>query len=131
MNFGRRNKVRPEFNMASMTDVVFLLLIFFMIASTLAKYMDTVDINLPNASGKSENRKTVSVSITKDLAYFVDGRKIRERNLQREITGAVSDMAEPTVILRSDKSVPVENVVKVMDIANKNRIKVILAVKPK
>ena len=131
MNFGRRNKVRPEFNMASMTDVVFLLLIFFMIASTLAKYMDTVDINLPSAGGKSENRKTVSVSITKDLAYFVDGRKVRERNLTREITGAVAQLSEPTVILRSDKSVPVDNVVKVMDIANKNRIKVILAVKPK
>ncbi|MFD0862822.1 ExbD/TolR family protein [Sungkyunkwania multivorans] len=131
MNIRGRNRVTPEFNMASMTDVVFLLLIFFMIASTLAKYMDTVDINLPNASGKSENRKTVSVSISKDLVYFLDGKKVTERSLERRIKEALSGQDKPTLVLRADKTVPVDNVVKVMDIANKNRIKVILAVKPK
>ncbi len=130
MNLRGRNKVTPEFNMSSMTDVVFLLLIFFMIASTLAKYMDTVDITLPNASGKSENRKTVSVSITKDLAYYVDGKKVSEGRLQGEILNSLSGQDKPSIILRADKSVPVDNVVKVMDIGNKNRIKVILAVKP-
>ncbi len=116
--------------MSSMTDVVFLLLIFFMIASTLAKYMETVDIVLPNATGKSENRKTVSVSIAKNLDHYVDSRKVSLGNLEREMLNALSGQQRPTIILRAEKSVPIDKVVNVMDIANKNRIKVVLAVKP-
>ena len=64
MNLRGRNKISPEFNMSSMTDVVFLLLIFFMIASTLAKQLNTIKVKLPEAEGKSENRNTVAVTIT-------------------------------------------------------------------
>ena len=63
MNLKGRNKITPEFSMSSMTDIVFLLLIFFMIASTLAKNLDTIDIKLPQAKGKTENRSTIAVTI--------------------------------------------------------------------
>ena len=63
MNLKGRNKITPEFSMSSMTDIVFLLLIFFMIASTLAKELNTIDIKLPEAKGKTENRNTVYVTI--------------------------------------------------------------------
>ena len=65
MNLKGRNKITPEFNMSSMTDIVFLLLIFFMIASTLAKNLETIDVKLPQAKGKTENRNTVSLTINK------------------------------------------------------------------
>lgn len=129
MNIRGRNKVTPEFNMSSMTDIVFLLLIFFMIASTLVT-TSAIDILLPNANGKTENKKSVAVSITKDLRYYIDQKLVGESMLEGELLNALSSQEKPTVVLRAEKSVPVDNVVKVMDIANRNQIKVILAVKP-
>ena len=129
MNIRGRNKVTPEFNMSSMTDIVFLLLIFFMIASTLVS-TSAIDIILPKASGKTENKKSIAVSIKQDLTYYIDERRVGESVLENELVAALSNEEKPTVILRAEKSVPVENVVKVMDIANRNKFKVILAVKP-
>ena len=130
MNFRGRNKVTPEFNMSSMTDIVFLLLIFFMIASTLVT-TNAIDILLPKASGKTENKKSVAVSIKKDLTYYIDQKRVGVSVLENELLAALSSEEKPTIVLRAEKSVPVENVVKVMDIANRNKFKVILAVKPK
>jgi len=129
MNIRGRNKITPDFNMSSMTDIVFLLLIFFMIASTLVT-TSAIDILLPKASGKTENKKSVSVSITKDLRYYIDEKLVGESLLENELLAALSDKTKPTIVLRAEKSVPVDNVVKVMDIANRNKFKVILAVKP-
>jgi len=130
MNIRGRNKVTPEFNMSSMTDIVFLLLIFFMIASTLVS-TNAIDIVLPKASGKTENKKSVAVSIKKDLTYYIDQKRVGVSVLENELLAALSSQEKPTIVLRAEKSVPVENVVKVMDIANRNKFKVILAVKPK
>jgi biopolymer transport protein ExbD len=129
MNFRGRNKVTPEFNMSSMTDIVFLLLIFFMIASTLVS-TSAIDILLPKASGKTENKKSVAVSIKADLTYYIDQKRVGESVLENELLTVLSSQDKPTIVLRAEKSVPVENVVKVMDIANRNKFKVILAVKP-
>lgn len=129
MNFRGRNKVTPEFNMSSMTDIVFLLLIFFMIASTLVS-TNAIDIVLPKASGKTENKKSVAVSIKKNLTYYIDQKRVGVSVLENELLAALSKEDKPTIVLRAEKSVPVENVVKVMDIANRNKFKVILAVKP-
>ncbi|MFS4482234.1 ExbD/TolR family protein [Hyunsoonleella sp. 2307UL5-6] len=129
MNIRGRNKVTPEFNMSSMTDIVFLLLIFFMIASTLVT-TNAIDILLPKASGKTENKKSVAVSIKKDLTYYIDQKRVGVSILENELLAVLSKKDKPTIVLRAEKSVPVENVVKVMDIANRNKFKVILAVKP-
>ncbi|MBJ6369769.1 ExbD/TolR family protein [Snuella sedimenti] len=129
MNFRGRNKVTPEFNMSSMTDIVFLLLIFFMLASTLVT-TNAIDILLPKASGKTENKKSVAVSIKKDLTYYIDQKRVGESVLENELLAALTNQTKPTIVLRAEKSVPVENVVKVMDIANRNKFKVILAVRP-
>jgi biopolymer transport protein ExbD len=129
MNIRGRNKVSPEFNMSSMTDIVFLLLIFFMIASTLVS-TNAIDILLPKASGKTENKKSIAVSIKADLTYYIDQKRVGESVLENELLAALSTEEKPTIVLRAEKSVPVENVVKVMDIANRNKFKVILAVKP-
>jgi biopolymer transport protein ExbD len=129
MNIRGRNKITPEFNMSSMTDIVFLLLIFFMIASTLVT-TNAIDILLPKASGKTENKKSVSVSIQKDLSFYIDQSKIEIQNLETELLQLLQQEAEPTLVLRAEKSVPVDYVVKVMDIANRNKFKIILAVNP-
>ena len=129
MNIRGRNKVTPEFNMSSMTDIVFLLLIFFMLASTLVT-TNAIDILLPKASGKTENKKSVAVSIKKDLTYFIDQKQVKTNQLEANLIKILQQEKIPTIVLHAEKSVPVENVVKVMDIANRNKFKVILAVKP-
>lgn len=129
MKIRGRNKVTPEFNMSSMTDIVFLLLIFFMIASTLVT-TNAIDIILPKASGKTENKKSVAVSINESLTYFIDQKVVGESMLETELIAALANQEEPTIVLRAEKTVAVEHVVKVMDIANRNKFKVILAVQP-
>lgn len=129
MNLKGRNKITPEFSMASMTDIVFLLLIFFMLASTLVT-TNAIDILLPKGSGKTENKKSVAVSIKADLTYYIDDKRVGESVLENELLAAIAKEDKPTVVLRAEKSVPIENVVLVMDIANRNKFKVILAVKP-
>jgi biopolymer transport protein ExbD len=130
MDIRGRNKINPNFNMSSMTDIVFLLLIFFMITSTLVT-TSALDILLPKASGKTENRKSVSVSITKKLVYYIDNKKIRESRLEQDLLSKLAGKEAPTIVLRAEEGVPIEKAVKVMDIANRNRFKVILAVRPK
>ena len=85
MNLRGRNKISPEFNMSSMTDVVFLLLIFFMIASTLAKQLNTIKVKLPEAEGKSENRNAVAVTITNSKKFFIDSNITPKSNLEDKI----------------------------------------------
>ena len=129
MGLESKHKVNAAFSMSSMTDIVFLLLIFFMLASTLVT-VNAIDIILPKASGKTENKKSVSVSIKRDLSYYIDQKRVGESVLESELIAMLSAEAKPTIVLRAEKSVPIDNVVKVMDIANRNKFKVILAVKP-
>ena len=129
MNLRGRNKITQEFNMSSMTDIVFLLLIFFMIASTLVT-TNAIDILLPTASGKTENKKSTSISIQKDLVFYIDQKEVEVQNLESELLKLLQNEMAPTLVLRAEKSVPVDYVVKVMDIANRNKFKIILAVNP-
>ena len=131
MDFKTNNKITPNFNMSSMTDVVFLLLIFFMIASTLAKNLNTIDVKLPQAKGKSENRDNVSVSIDSKNRFYINGENVRKIDVKDKLITKFSKTNKRVVILRSDNNVPIREVVYLMDIANKNSIKVVLAVKEK
>ncbi|MEK9602854.1 MAG: biopolymer transporter ExbD [Flavobacteriaceae bacterium] len=128
MNLKGRNKITPEFNMSSMTDIVFLLLIFFMIASTLAKNLDTIDVKLPQAKGKTENRNTVSLTINNRSQFFLDSKQISKSNIERELIAKLKGSNTPTIVLRAEEKVPIDQVVYVMNIANQNSIKVVLAV---
>ena len=128
MNLRGRNKVDPTFSMSSMTDIVFLLLIFFMLTSTLVT-VSAIDVLLPKAGGKTENNTSVSVSITSNSEFYVDKTKVLPSNLEQEIVQRVGAEKKKTVVIRGDKNVPYQQVMKVIDIANKNKLKMILAVK--
>lgn len=128
MNLRGRNKITPEFNMSSMTDIVFLLLIFFMIASTLVS-AEAIDLLLPNSTSKTTQTKNVSVSVNKDLQYFVDLKQVNKDQLEAEVLNKVSNSDAPTITIRSDQDVELKHVVFIMDIANRNKIKSTLAVK--
>lgn len=128
MKLKGRNQIRPEFNMSSMTDVVFLLLIFFMIASTLAKQLNTIDVKLPQAEGKTENRNTVAVTITNSNQFYLNADRVNKRNLEKNLIDVLKTMKTRSIVLRTEKKVAVEQVVYVMNLANKNGVKVVLAV---
>jgi biopolymer transport protein ExbD len=130
MNLRGRNKVNPTFNMSSMTDIVFLLLIFFMITSTLVT-VSAIDVLLPNASGKTENAKSLGVTITNTSLFYIDKTKVSAANLESEILRKIGADKQKTIVIRGDKEVPYKNVMKVIDIANRNKLKMILAVKGK
>ena len=130
MNLRGRNKVDPSFNMSSMTDIVFLLLIFFMLTSTLVT-VSAIDVLLPKAGGKTENSKSVAVTITNKSLFYIDKTKVSSSKLESEILRKVGTDKKKTIVIRGDKDVPYKNVMKVIDIANKNKLKMILAVKGK
>ena len=128
MKLKGRNQIRPEFNMSSMTDVVFLLLIFFMIASTLAKQLNTIDVKLPQAEGKTENRNTVAVTITNSNQFYLNADRVNKRNLEKNLIDVLKTMKTRSIVVRTEKKVAIEQVVYVMNLANKNGVKVVLAV---
>ncbi len=129
MNLRGRNKVSPEFSMSSMTDIVFLLLVFFLLTSP-AITPDALDLILPKAKGKTSNKQNLSVSITKDLDFYVNKERVTEDNLEAFIQSELSGVEEPVIILRAEEGVPIEEAVSVMDIANRNKYKIVLAVRP-
>ncbi len=131
MNLRGRNRVTAEFNMSSMTDIVFLLLIFFMIASTTIVSTNALDLVLPKSSGSSDEVKNVSVSVNKNQEYFIDTKKVDEAALENELKKLLNGQESPAVMLHIEQGVPIERAVSVMDIAYRNNFKVVLAVDPK
>ena len=116
--------------MSSMTDIVFLLLIFFMLTSTLVT-TDALDLTLPKAKGKSTEKQIVSVSVTNDLRYYIDKTPIRKNQVEFKLQELLSNQKSPRVAIRAEHKVPFENVVEIMDIASRNKYKVIVAVRSK
>lgn len=127
MKLKSRNKVSPEFSMSSMTDVVFLLLVFFMLTSNVP---NALDVSLPQAKGKSTNKQQVTVTIDGALRYYVNDQEINGEYLDIELRKALKDQAEPTILLRAEENIAIREAVRVMEIANENKYKVILAVRP-
>ncbi|MDC3258247.1 biopolymer transporter ExbD [Flavobacteriales bacterium] len=123
-----RNKVSANFNMSSMTDIVFLLLIFFMLTSTLVS-PNALKLLLPNSKAKTLEKQTISISITKDIEYYVNENQVSLNSLEQELSILLEKDKEPGIILHTDKTVAIEHVVKVMDIAYRNKYKIVLATK--
>ncbi|MNF24662.1 biopolymer transport protein ExbD [compost metagenome] len=130
MNLRGRNKVSADFNMSSMTDIVFLLLIFFMLTSTMVT-TNALDLVLPKAKGKTDSNKNIAVSINKKLEFFIDKEPVSETELESKLLSSFSADKTKAIILRAEEGVPIEKAVNVLDIANRNQIKVVLAVRPK
>lgn len=117
-----------------MTDIVFLLLIFFMVTSTLIA-PNALKLLLPQSNSQTQaNKPITTVSISSDLKYAVETQVIAfeqlESYLQKKVGPSVSYTEPPTISLHADKSVAVEHVVKVMNIAKRNKYKLILATAP-
>jgi biopolymer transport protein ExbD len=129
MNLQSRNKVDPSFSMASMTDLIFLLLIFFMLTSSFVT-PSGLPVNLPSSVASNIEVQKVSVTITKDLRYFVNEKQVTRGSLMAELKSKLS-APEGVVVLHIDKSVATEELVHVAGIATSLKAKVSIATKPK
>lgn len=124
-----RNRVLCDLTVASMADIIFLLLIFFMLTSTLVS-PNVLKLFLPSSTSKTFAKQTTSVSITKDIEYFVDKEKVSLEYLPLKLQDVLRGQELPTIVLNVEKSVAIEHVVNVMDIANKLKYKMVLATNP-
>jgi len=125
-----RNKVSAAFSMSSMTDIVFLLLIFFMLTSTLVT-TNALDLVLPNSTAQTVKKQRVSVSINENLEYFIDKELVELKYIEAELIEKLAGQEDQVVVLRVDKAVAIEHAVAVMDIAYRNKFKIVLATQQK
>jgi biopolymer transport protein ExbD len=134
MALKRRNKVSAAFSMSSMTDIVFLLLIFFMVTSTLIA-PNALKLLLPQSNNQTTAKAITTVSITADMKYYINDDGALKRVKFNEIEpflqnkfGVGND--DIYIALHADKKVPWEEVVKIMNIARRNKYKMIAATSP-
>jgi biopolymer transport protein ExbD len=133
MALRKRNKVQSGFSMASMTDLVFLLLIFFMITSTVVS-PNALKLLLPQSSNQTNAKPLTTISITKELAYYVNnnGKSVQVNFAEIEpfLQKTLGNQPEMYISLHAEQSVPIGEVVKLMNIAKRNNYKMILATSP-
>lgn len=132
-----RNKRSTDFSMASMSDLVFLLLIFFMLTSTLVA-PNAIKLLLPSSNSRTiEQPPKVIVSINENLEYFLQGIQINEASLEAGLLEKLTGQESMSIRLEADKNIPVQYVVNVIDIVNNvnqrfgTKHKVIMATSPK
>jgi biopolymer transport protein ExbD len=130
MALDSKNKVGVTFSNAGMSDIVFLLLLFFMLTSTLVQ-PTALKVLLPKGTTQSNARPMTTVSITKDHQYYIEDQPIDLENLEAALQAKVGANPEIYISVHADRNVPLEYVVNVMNIAAKNQYKLILATTPK
>lgn len=132
MALKRRSKVNPNFSMSSMTDIVFLLLIFFMVTSTLIA-PNALKLLLPKSSHQTSANAITTISITEDLNYYVESTQVPFEDIEGILQNKFQSdgIQEPTISLHCDQNIPVHAMVRVMNIAKDNKWKLILATQAK
>ena len=135
MALKRKSKISAEFSMASMTDMIFLLLIFFMLTSTVV-IPNAIKVLLPQSAQQTSAKPLTRVTINADLQYFVAYGNQREQRVSfDEITPFLKDCytREPDiyVALYADESIPYKEVIRMLDMANRNNFKMLLVTRPR
>jgi biopolymer transport protein ExbD len=129
MNLRGKKKFHAEVSTSSLSDIMFFLMLFFLITSTMIS-PSVVKLTLPNAKyHQTVNKTEVAIAITKDIKYYVNNDLVTLDAMEAKLREKVKDPTSTTVVLRCDNSVPVQNLIDVMQIGNKMKIKMILATK--
>lgn len=127
MELKRRNRVNAEFSMASMTDIIFLLLIFFMITSS-AISQSAIDVKLPKADATNVSAQDPStVTINPEGKYFVNDKEVPKEQLENVLVNALKDEANPTFTIRADENTRHKDVVFVIGIAETHKFNLAIA----
>ena len=129
MNFGRRNKVHVEPAMSALSDIIFMLLIFFIIASTLA--VNGEQVNLPKTSTGTPTQSTVTVTITSDLRYLVNNTEVAKDEVELKLLAILNNAADKKVVLKMDRDVPTGETIELFAVLKQNGWNPFIATKPK
>lgn len=129
MKLRTKNKFRAEISTSSLSDIMFFLMLFFLIASTLVS-PSVIKLTLPSSKYHQTVRKTeISITISKDLRYYLNKDLVNFANLEQALQKKITDPNNVTVVIRCDNTIPVQELVNVLQIGNKLKIKMILATK--
>jgi len=131
MGLKKRNKVSAEFSMSSLTDIIFLLLIFFMLTSNFVRIQP---FDLPESDSKAVAATNVVVAIENNGNHTLNNKtispKVLERGLRQELR-KIEDKAHTTITIVAEVGTPFDHVVNVMNMANRLKVKAIIATQPK
>ncbi|MFI5218712.1 MAG: ExbD/TolR family protein [Bacteroidia bacterium] len=127
MNLRPRRRQATEVYTASLNDIMFFLLLFFLITSTLAT-PNVLKLILPSSKTSSQSIKhPMVISVTGDLHYAVNNIPVPVEQLEATIRNVMGSQTDPTALLKVDKSVQVQSLVEILDIGNRNKIKMVMA----
>ena len=131
MNIKRKRHFKAEVSTSSLNDIMFFLLLFFLIVSSLAN-PNVIKLLLPNSkSAQNLNKQQISISITKDKKFFIDNRQITFSEIEPLLKSRIGSLQEPTVILRLENSLSVQDLVDVLEIGNRLQVKMLMATNKK
>ncbi len=131
MNIRRKRHFKAEVSTSSLNDIMFFLLLFFLIVSSLAN-PNVIKLLLPNSkSAQDLNKQQISISITKDKKYFIDNRQIGFNDIEPLLKSRIGSLQEPTVILRLENTLTVQDLVDVLEIGNRLKVKMLMATNKK
>jgi biopolymer transport protein ExbD len=127
----RKRYFKPEVSTSSLNDIMFFLLLFFLIVSSLAN-PNVIKLLLPNSkSAQNLNKQQITISVTKDKKYYVDSHQINFNDLEPLLKSRISSLKEPTVILRFENTLTVQDLIDVLEIGTKLQVKMVMATNKK
>jgi biopolymer transport protein ExbD len=129
MDFGRKNKIHAEASMSALSDIIFMLLIFFVIASTLA--VNGEQVNLPSTTTGTPSQATITVTITPDMRYLINNQQFDKTAVEAELQGMLAGKTDKKIILNIDRSVPTGETIELFSVLKKNNWQPFIATKPK
>lgn len=124
-----RNRIEVSYSVAGMTDIIFLLLLFFMLTSTMVA-PNAIKLLLPQSNSQTPARPITTVSISKDITFYIERTPVDFSQVESVLRQKIGSNPDPVVAIHADRSVPIEYIVDVMNIAKRNNYRVILATSP-
>jgi biopolymer transport protein ExbD len=127
MKIKRRNEFRAEVATASLNDIMFFLLLFFLIISTVTN-PNVIKVLLPKSkASQTLNKQSISLTVTENKHYYINQREVQYATLEPELLKACAGIAEPTIVLHLPKNLTIQDLVDVMQIGAKHKVKMVLA----
>ena len=127
MKLRRRKKFAAEVATSSLNDIMFFLLLFFLIVSTVAN-PNVIKLLLPKAASSQQlSKKQVTLSVDASKQYFIDKQPVSPQNLEEELKTVMAGIDEPTVVVRFDKTLTVQDLVDVLQTGAKLNIRMVMA----